>query len=163
MVKTHGINTRVDLGGSLDSAAWQIHTQSALFSTKRIVEKVEDFAARMGKRVLYVLFYNGAALARRITEGTRFDQEFIDFLTQRNLPFVDMLEAHVTDFAQFKISVQEYIPRYYIGHYNPMGNFFTAFAIKGKLVTMLDPKPPSYLSCDGSNDNSSKPRDRSDQ
>ena len=34
--------------------------------------------------------------------------------------------------------------RYYIGHYNPQGNVFCAFAMRNKLVSMLDPKPAAY-------------------
>ena len=48
--------------------------------------------------------------------------------------------------SQFKIDAKSYLERYYIGHYNPLGNQFTAFAIKNKLVEMLDPKPTAYPS-----------------
>ena len=34
--------------------------------------------------------------------------------------------------------------RFYIGHYNPRGNHFFAFAIKDDLVAWLDPRPPAY-------------------
>ena len=34
--------------------------------------------------------------------------------------------------------------RYFIGHYNPLGNHMCAFAIKDKLVEMLEPKPIPY-------------------
>ena len=44
-----------------------------------------------------------------------------------------------------KIDVKDYLAQYYIGHYNPRGNHFCAFAIKGQLVQMLDPKPAPYL------------------
>ena len=55
------------------------------------------------------------------------------------------MEAHAADYAQFSISVEDYLKRYWIGHYNPLGNHFTAFALKNKLVEMLDPKPAPYL------------------
>ena len=59
---------------------------------------------------------------------------------------MDDLEAHAAEFAQFRLSVEEYMRRYYIGrgHYNPQGNLFQAFAIKNKLVEMLEPKPITY-------------------
>jgi hypothetical protein len=44
------------------------------------------------------------------------------------------------------MSIEDYLRRYYIGHYNPRGNYFQAFAIKDKLVEMLEPKPISYRS-----------------
>ena len=65
----------------------------------------------------------------------------------RNLVSSDvqsLMDAHVADFAQFKMNVEEYIQRYFIGHYNPLGNFFHAFALKDALVEMLDPKPDAY-------------------
>ena len=34
--------------------------------------------------------------------------------------------------------------RYYIGHYNPRGNHFFAFAVKDEVVEWLEPKPPTY-------------------
>jgi hypothetical protein len=33
--------------------------------------------------------------------------------------------------------------RYFIGHYNPLGNCFCAFAIKGQFARMLQPPPPA--------------------
>ena len=43
------------------------------------------------------------------------------------------------------LTVAEYLSRYYIGHYNPSGNFFFANAVRGLLVDWLDPKPLPYL------------------
>jgi len=57
---------------------------------------------------------------------------------------VDLLEAHKADFAQFNIGIEDYIKRYYMGHYKPLGNLFTAFSLKKQLVDMLEPKPTSY-------------------
>jgi hypothetical protein len=55
-----------------------------------------------------------------------------------------MMEAHVRDFKNFSITLEEYLKIYYIGHYNPRGVFFYAFNIKDTLVEMLDPNPVSY-------------------
>ena len=57
---------------------------------------------------------------------------------------MDLLEAHKADFAQFNIGIEDYIKRYYMGHYKPLGNLFTAFSLKKQLVDMLEPKPISY-------------------
>jgi hypothetical protein len=54
------------------------------------------------------------------------------------------MEAHLADFAKYKIEIKDYLEQYYIGHYNPRGNHFTAFAVKDKVVQMLDPRPASY-------------------
>ena len=42
------------------------------------------------------------------------------------------------------IDVKEYLAQYFIGHYNPRGNHFCAFALKNQLVQLLDPKPVPY-------------------
>jgi len=89
------------------------------------------------KKVLYVLSYGGYEIARKIKEDTRFDQEFVDFMKKKNLPFVDLMEAHLEDYAKYKISAEEYLKQYYIGHYNPRGNFFLAWVLKDKLVKIV--------------------------
>ena len=46
------------------------------------------------------------------------------------------------------VDIESYLERYFggtIAHYNPRGNFFHAFAIKDKVVEMLEPKPIPYL------------------
>ena len=144
LATTHGINTRIDAGDHMNEAAQQVFTEAALFSTMYIVDKVENFARDRGKRVLYVLSYPPKRIAQRIKEGTRPDQPFVDFLAAKNLPVVDLMEAHVADYAQFSVPVDDYLKRYYVGHYNPHGNMFTAFAIKDKVIEMLDPKPAAY-------------------
>ncbi len=146
LAKTHGINTRTDLEDTASEAAATLHRKAALLATMRIVEWVEAFAKKQRKKVLYVLSYGARNIARRIQESRRFDQNFVDFLEARKLPVVDLMAAHVADYAKFKINVKEYLKRYYIGHYNPLGNVFTAFAIKDKVIEMLDPKPPAYRS-----------------
>ena len=122
-----------------------LYTRAGIFASMRIVERVENFAVRHGKNVLYVLSYGGAPrFLKGLQKGSRFDQQFVDFLEKKRLRYVDLLEAHLADFAQFKVSVEDYLKRYYVGHYNPRGNVFHAFAIKNKLVEMLEPKPVPY-------------------
>ena len=119
-------------------------TRLALFASMEIVKKVEAFAAAKQRKVLYVLSYNSGTVRRQLKDSTRFDQEFVDFIKQQRLPYVDLLQAHAADYAKFRGSIDEYITRYFIGHYNPLGNFFCATAMKDKLVAMLNPKPPAY-------------------
>ncbi len=144
LAKTHGINTAIDRGDTLSTTAQELHTRASLLATQRIVEWMEEFAKAHGKKVLYVLSFRSQTIARRVKEGQRFDQPFVDFLKAKKLPYIDLMEAHLVDFADFKIDIEAYLKRYYIGHYNPLGNFFTAFAIKNQLVEMLDPKPSAY-------------------
>ncbi|MHC4608519.1 MAG: hypothetical protein ACYTAF_16530, partial [Planctomycetota bacterium] len=145
MAKTHGINTRIDRSKTASATAQELHTRAALRATMWIVDRVEEYAKEKGKKVLYVLSFNARNVARRIHEGTRFDRPFVDFLRKKGVPFVDLMEAHRRDYAYFKCSPERYLKRHYIGHYNPAGNHFCAFAMKDQVVSMLDPKPGSYL------------------
>ncbi|MGE3809698.1 MAG: hypothetical protein AB7K24_33955 [Gemmataceae bacterium] len=91
--------------------------------------------------------YSARAIAQSIKTGVRLDQEFVDYLKEAKLPYVDLLQAHATDAAQFKGTPEEALARYFVGrngHYNPLGNHFCAFALKNPLVRLLDPKSPAY-------------------
>jgi hypothetical protein len=61
-----------------------------------------------------------------------------------NLSYVDLAQAHVEDYKAFKLGLKEYLGRYFIGHYNPLGNFFCAHSLRDKVVPMLDPRPLPY-------------------
>lgn len=144
LARHHGLQASIGTPEELTRTATELYTRAALFATMRIIEKIERYASAQGKQVLFVLSYGQRNAARVLKTGERFDQSLLDFLEEKRLPYVDLMEAHGRDFAQFKVTVDEYIKRYWIGHYNPRGNFFQAFAIKDKLVELLDPKPISY-------------------
>lgn len=116
-----------------------------IYATTRIVDQVEKFAVETGKRVLYVLSYGGYTLKQFIDTGKRFDRTLVAYLDTQGLPYVDLMRAHADDAARFRLSTDEYLSRYFVGHYSPLGNFFFAFAMKERLVRMLEPKPPAYL------------------
>lgn len=142
--KTHGIETRVETNDTLSEVADKIHKKAGLFSTQKILEKVEEYARVNQKQVLYVLSYPSSYIGQFIGEGSRWDQPFIDFLKNNNLPFIDLAQAHCEDYKAFKLNVKEYLGKYYIGHYNPSGNFFCAHTLREKVVEMLDPNPLPY-------------------
>ncbi len=144
LATTHGIETRIDTGGSLSTVAEALHCRAAYFSSQRIVEMTEAFAKQTNKKVLYVLSCPARHIAQWVTEGVRRDQPFVDFMKRRGLPFIDTVEEHVKDYARYKGDIKDYLAQYFIGHYNPRGNFFCAQAIKQQLVEMLAPKPLPY-------------------
>lgn len=144
LAQEHGLATQIDSVEVLNQTLDTLVMKSALFASMRIVEKVEEYAGTHGKKVLYLLSHTQADTAKGLKEGRRFDQEFIDFLQRKRLPYVDLLEAHKADFAQFNTGIEEYLKRYYMGHYKPLGNLFTAFSLKRQLVDILEPKPTSY-------------------
>jgi hypothetical protein len=144
LIKTHGIVTNIDNSETLAEEAEELHLKSALFSTKMIIEKIEKFAKKNNKKILYILSYPGRRLAKYVNEGIRFDQEIVDFLNQKKLLYVDLLEEHRKEFLNYRLDINDYINKYFIGHYNPLGNFFCAYALKNKLIELLDPKPFPY-------------------
>jgi len=144
LATTFGINTKIDNADSVSKVAVELHVKAALYASMRIVELVEEYAEKNDKKVLYVLSFGGYDIAKMINEGTRFDKEFEDFMKKKKLPYVDLMDAHLEDYAKYKISVEDYLKQYFIGHYNPRGNFFHAWALKNKLVETLNPKPVAY-------------------
>jgi hypothetical protein len=144
LAKEQGLEVKIEEAESLQEAAYQVFTRAGLFASKRIVDQVEAYAAKTDRKVLYVLSYAVDILKDTLQKGRRFDQSFVDYLDEKGLPYVDTLAAHLADFAKYKIDVDEYGKQYWIGHYSPRGNFFQAYAIKDRLVEMLDPKPSPY-------------------
>ena len=116
----------------------------ALRASMYIVDKAATFAQDCGKRLMVLLSYSSADVANACNGRPRFDQEFVDYLTDSRVLFVDTLQKHVEDYGDFRCTPEEYVQRYYIGHYNPQGNHFFAFATRDAIVDWLDPKPPAY-------------------
>jgi hypothetical protein len=52
--------------------------------------------------------------------------------------------VHLRDYQSFNLSIEDYLKRYFIGHYSPAGNHFFAYSIKDTIVKWLDPKPITY-------------------
>ena len=141
---------QVSAGKTRDQAFWILYQSTTDTLTPPSPQvcasstKVEEFAVAQAKKVIYVLSYGAEAITKAIDDEWRFDQQFVDFMSGKGLPVVDLMQAHEADFARFNIGLAEYLGRYFIGHYNPLGNFFTALALKDKLVEVLEPKPLPY-------------------
>lgn len=141
---THGITTRIDTAEALSQTAAVLHHQAAYFASQKIVEKIDAFAQAQNKKVLFVLSYPPRSVTRFAKEGVRADQPFVDFMKRRGQPFVDLMQAHMDDFAPYKTGIEDYVAKHWVGHYNPRGNQFCAFAILPKLLERLNPKPLSH-------------------
>lgn len=113
-------------------------------ATKYIIEKTLAFAEEHNRKVLFLLFDPYKATRSLIENEARFDQEIVDYLEDNNISYFDMNPVHAEDFKCFNLSLEEYYARYFIGHYNPAGNHFFAFALKDKIIGWLDPKPVTY-------------------
>jgi hypothetical protein len=79
-----------------------------------------------------------------MTTGKRFDTTIVDFLEKSHYTYFDMNVVHQKDYKNFNLGLGDYYKRYFLGHYNPTGNHFFAFSIKGKIVEWLNPKPITY-------------------
>lgn len=89
------------------------------------------------------------ALCPRVTRELlagrpRYDQPFADFLAGSGLHTCDVNLAHLKDYRDFALSPEDYLLRYHVGHYNPAGNLFFAFAVKDSIASRLDPPPLPY-------------------
>jgi hypothetical protein len=109
-----------------------------------VVERARAFAAAHGKRLLLLLSYLESDITAAVRGAPRFDEAFVRVLAQTGVPVVDSLQMHVEDYAAYRCSPGEYAARLFVGHYNPRGNHFFAFAIKDAVVAWLEPKPPAY-------------------
>jgi hypothetical protein len=136
--KSYGLRDEVPHTGKALNAAVKLHTRCALQSTMQVVDWVDEFARQNEKQILFVLSF------RNYREGPRFDQSFLDFMDHKGVTYIDLMSAHRAEFSQFSVSIEEYNKRYWDGHYNPSGNFFTAQAIRDRVIGMLNPKPPAY-------------------
>jgi hypothetical protein len=122
----------------------KIHTEAALYATKNIITWTEQFAKRTGKKLMIMLSFGRRNMAAALHGKPRFDKSFTDWLKDKPYPVIDMRDAFAREYAQFNVEPETYLDRYYNGHHTPLGNFFTAWAIKKHVVEWLEPKPLPY-------------------
>jgi hypothetical protein len=94
---------------------------------------------------LYVLSYGDDVFRQTERSGRRFDQPFVEFLNTKKLPYVDLMQAHLQDFAQRKTDMDNYIKQSWIGHYSPPGNFFEAMATRINLLRCSIPSSSATI------------------
>ena len=113
--------------------------------------KARAFTQSTGKTLLVVLnftartdHFRGAIVP---WDGVRRDQEILDHLPASSVPLFDMNDVHQREYEQAGGSYHEYLSQYMAGgggHYNPRGNHLFAYALKDRLLELLDPKPLPY-------------------
>ena len=116
----------------------------SIAATKVILSKTKEFADRNDKRLLVVLFDPSRVMKPLVEGKARYDQAIVDFLREHQFRYFDMNLVHVEDYKSFRIPFDQYMKRYFIGHYSPAGNHFFAYAIKDTIIDWLDPKPVTY-------------------
>ena len=131
--------------GRLGEWAEELKSAYGFAATKHIIEKAFSFCQDKGKKLMILLLCPRAT--RQLLNGQpRYEQEIVDYLDSKRLRYFDMNRAHLEDYRSFNLSVEDYMKRYYIGHYSPIGNHFFAYSIKNTIVDWLDPKPITYRS-----------------
>lgn len=128
---------------SVEQIRW-MHTEAALFATKNIVTWTEEFVNRTGKKLMVILSFGRYNIAEVLMDNEPFDKSFTEWLKGKPYPVIDMRDAFREQFTRFKGHANTFLRQYYIGHHNPAGNFFTAWAIKKRIVEWLEPKPLPY-------------------
>jgi hypothetical protein len=122
----------------------QLLNRYSFAATKMILTKAKEFADRNGKKLLVVLFDPSRVMKPLVEGKARYDQVIVDFLREHQFRYFDMNLVHVEDYKNFNIPFDQYMKRYFIGHYSPAGNHFFAYAIKDTVIDWLDPKPIIY-------------------
>ena len=144
LAKALGVKFDFSSAKATSATALAVRVEYGLRAGIKVIEKAQSFARGNHKKLMVLLSYGSSTVGDACKGLPRPDQTVVDFLKAKNIPFVDGLEKHVQDFQAFKIPAQDYVNRYYVGHYNPRGNHFFAFAIKDAVVAWLDPKPLAY-------------------
>jgi len=130
----------------------RLHVAYGLRSTMHILDKMNAWAARHGKKLLILLSYDVPSVMNFLERGERWDNDILDYLNSNGMTYVDGLQKAADEYNAYRPSVEDFIARHYIGragaqvfgHYKPHGNFWFAFAIKDTLVDWLNLKPPAY-------------------
>lgn len=122
--------------------------QYGFAATQHILDKVKRYAEKNQKKLMVVLFDPYRTMRELAEQKTRYDQTIVDYLRENHFNYFDMNVVHIRDFQDFNIPFQDYLKRYFIGHYNPRGNHFFAYSIKDSIVDWLEPKPLPYQETD---------------
>ncbi|MBD3184197.1 hypothetical protein GF312_18070 [Candidatus Poribacteria bacterium] len=128
---------------NLSSSIENIKKAYGFAATKYIIQKACDYCNGKNKKLMIALLCPTAT--RQLLNGQqRYEQDIINFIDKNGIRYFDMNLVHLTDYKDFNLSVEDYMQRYFIGHYSPAGNHFFAYSIKNAIVGWLDPKPITY-------------------
>ena len=111
---------------------------------KALSEAFRGIETENGKELMLVHFDPNNVFKPMVKGEVRYDQEMVNYIKENGYRYFDMNEVHLEDFRKFNISLDEYMDRYFVGHYNPSGNHFFAYSMKDTIVDWLDPKPITY-------------------
>lgn len=133
----------MDSPKKISESAYRLRNAYGFAATRRILEMTSEFCRQQDKQLLVVLLCP-TAMWELLSGKPRYDQVIPDYLTEQGYHYFDMNLVHQRDYQSFNISIEDYLKRYFIGHYSPAGNHFFAYSIKDTIVKWLDPKPITY-------------------
>jgi len=128
---------------SLRTSAANLASAYGFAATKHTVELARRFCGENDK-TLMILLMCPKAIAQLLRGEPRYDQEIVDYLADTGVRHFDMSAVHKEDYGNFNLSIEDYLKRYFIGHYGPAGNHFFAYSIKDKVIELLDPRPITH-------------------
>ena len=134
------------------SDARALHLAYGMRSTMWICEQLKAWCEANGRKLMVLLSYDVPTVMDYLEKGARWDQPMLDYLDGSGIPWVDALQAVGEEYEAFKVPIDRFLERFYVGragaqvfgHYKAAGNFWFASVIKPALVEWLDPKPPAY-------------------
>lgn len=134
---------RADSAEKFQASAARLKQAYGFAATRHILDLAFGFCQAHGKELMILLLCPSATW-NLLQNEPRYDQEIVAYLEQHGRRYFDMNRIHAEDFKSFRISPEDYLKRYYIGHYGPAGNHFFAYSLKNKMVEWMDPKPVTY-------------------
>lgn len=149
------LNIKVDLRTASTRAAeaFKLRRAYGFKSTEYLLDHhLIPWCQKNNRKLLIPLAYSEGQIINFLKGGERFDTVFVDYLKQRNIRWIDGLQLHKDDYADFGCTPEKYLGRIFIkpaaaavfGHYNAQGNAFFAYAMKNDVINWLNPKPPAY-------------------
>jgi hypothetical protein len=98
---------------------------------------------------LLIVLFDPRGVLNQLRRGLpRDDQATVDYLAREGIEYFDMNLVQLRDSRESSLPWDQYLQKYFIGHYNPLGNHLFAYSIKDKIVSWLDPKPIPYRNVD---------------
>ncbi|MCJ8328377.1 MAG: hypothetical protein MJH11_00110 [Lentisphaeria bacterium] len=141
------------------ASAADIHLTLGQRSTNVTFDLARAYAEKEGKKLLIHLPYSMIQMRKVLAGAERDDKIVVDHLNKNGFTWVDGLMQHVEDYKDFNCEVEDYIKRYYVGHYSPTGNHFCAYQMMPTVVDWLNPKPSTYRHKNPETDSPSTIRD----
>ncbi|MHB9026317.1 MAG: hypothetical protein ACYC7E_19435 [Armatimonadota bacterium] len=132
--------------------ARKLHIAYGIRSTMYTVDKFRTWCQANNRKFMVLLSYDVPTVQAFCKGKPRFDEEFVEFLDRENYLYVDSLTKFRDEYKQFRGTIDEFCNKYYVsragaqvfGHFNPLGYFWFAHAIRKDIVNWLDPKPLTY-------------------